>query len=469
MHFERPPKGANPERRLEARLTTNRSSRCEPATRTPSPALNPGALLLLLLLLLFTVPGCGESRAVDAPEAEAAPKPPPAMALAMDQLASKDRGERSQGADTLRAVGDEARPWLREFATITTNESTARALAVRLLGELDPPAVDLLCDLLRDRSAKVAAAALESLDGLGEVAIPCLAGELAHGDAQHRTRAALLVAKAGPFGIPALLDTAANDADPETLRAVCEALRRIEGIEAHAETVLPTALRAFASEEPRLQRSASGALAELGDAGRDALASLIAEAPGFGDERSPTIDAARRAAVALARDDEAGRTRLLALAISERPSTRAIALTGLGSADLFDDQVCSALVDALQDPETEVHRAAAAEIRRNAGVALKPSLPALFDALSHPDDNVAETILEALVEVGPAVGGRVIKYLQVDRDERGLLKLISIAARVPTSTHDATPSLEALSSSDSDRVRVAAAAAIERIRNRRKR
>jgi len=403
-----------------------------------------------------------------APPRESAP-PPPKPENAAD-LIGKLKGahgrERFEVAERLGKIGPEAVPELAEaltsedrsthaalaLALFRTGESGDAALftlvslldeeagpdlkleAVQALGAIGPaaaPAVPGLVVALKDKDARVRAAAAATLGAIGpgaKRASRVLGDALRDPDAEVRRQAAGAIGEVGPAAaasVPALL-RGIDGSDTEQTRLCVQALGQI-GPE--TKTIMPAlevqlksankdvreaAIRAVGNMGAEAKRAVPGLLnvvvveqhEELKQAAADALVSLGEEAVGdtakaLKDERI----AMRLAACAiLARIGPAAGKAATALGATlkdKSPEVRAAASAAIGALGAEGRSAVSAVASLLKDPDWKVRLAAASALGR-IGPEAKGAVRNLVAALSDEEPEVRAAAASALGGIGPA-------------------------------------------------------------------
>ena len=300
---------------------------------------------------------------------------PPQLQLALEALYSPEPAARYEAADTLADLGREAKPalpWL--LAMLAEPHVPGRFDLFREEPEESPPGLwEQICQWLGRFHAGPEAS---DEDGFAVTLEP--AGG-----------AARAIIEVGEAAVPPLL-AALEDANPPVRALAADAL----GMIADVRAVEPLG-EALANDEPLVRAAAVQALG--GIPCDEAVAALAAAA------RDPEqYDEIRRdAAEQIAEWGERGLV-LLQILREGDPLARACAARALASwPDLEDEQVLSALTDALKDADARVVAMAANSLGWPGNA---QAVPHMIRALRHPDAAARQRVARALGIIGKPDG-----------------------------------------------------------------
>ncbi len=322
-------------------------------------------------------------------------------------LGDEDELVRAKAADSLACFGPEAKPAAAALIQAARNDDAwvrARCLEALYFIGLEPCiAVPLLVEALRDSDDSVRKAAAYALGDYGPAAAEAI-GPLIKIFAEEKSERQLeIVETLGRIGVKAVPQLAAilRSEEPELRRA---AARAIEEIGPEAADAVPALIGLLGDEDEQACSSASRALGLIGspaipaltEALRDPNPAIRGGAAGVFGWRDWIDDKAKLPVPTLleAMQDEDAQVRVQI----------AYSLAGCVQAD--GDQVLVALIDALDDLNTEVRRAAVVSLGQ-LGERAAPAVPKLRRLLddSSPDD--WWDLLPIIAEIGPGAADLV--------------------------------------------------------------
>jgi HEAT repeat protein len=243
-----------------------------------------------------------------------------------------------------------------------------------------------LVDRLSDPQPEVKQAAQDALVQLGVPTIPALRGALTNPAVN--ADAALVLARFGELGAPALVESLSAEAVGQRL-AAATALGEMGAPAAASSMAIAKALR---DPEPKVRAAAAKALGRIGGGAGGAVAGLVEVLK----DRDDAVRAnAAQALGGIGPVAAPANTALVGVLNDPVPAVRAAAASALGQTDRDGKLSTVPLAKALEDAAPEVQRAAAESLRQIG----RPAVPALLDALKDPN---AVRPAEVLAKIGPA-------------------------------------------------------------------
>lgn len=273
-----------------------------------------------------------------------------------------------------RKIGPKAVPRLAELLKDENPEVRKRAvLALGWLGPEEDTVLSLLTQAMQDQDDRVATLAIKTLSVLGLPAVPVLSETLGDEDPSRRATAAIALEKLGP----------------------------------DAEAAIPALIETLKDEDPFVRMFASRALANIGSAALPPLVALVQEQ----DEEVRNAAAMALGELVSSMEEKSRRRRG-----PPRPRVSSLANTS--------DRDIRALVDALEDPNTNVRTSA-----QKALVAIgTKSVPLLMEALAHESDVVRESASYTLRRLGAESKPAVPALVQALEDEVPSVRVNAVAA-----------------------------------------
>jgi HEAT repeat protein len=398
-------------------------------------------------------------------------------------LGDADRDVRVSAVESLGELGAAAKEAVPDLVKVLLQDKDwfVRFAAAEALGKIQAEAAPALSQVLEDGSGNAAFLALMALREIGPEAgeaIPSLIGLLEGADPLLRTKAAETFAFIEPVSedTVSLLIQKLGDADDDGQQAITRALGAI-GSEA-----VPQLIEALGDEDPNMQERAAGALGQMGAEAKEAVPALIEALSQewairtLGEigpeakeavpvliqaaEESVGIGASSGALTALGRigteeavaflnekivqpvgtydfqaglerqaaamslpngslTDEATGRLIAALAGANMPEWLGLSLA-LGIQAGRDEQVVSALIDALEDRSRDVRNGAAFALSIGQH---EEAVPALLQALHDEAHHVRANAARALGSSGVASEEVVSALIEALGDEEGVARL----------------------------------------------
>ncbi len=415
---------------------------------------SPKTLFATLLAALLVSPCFADRRAQDL----------------VDAFREDDDRTAKVAQDALVALGDDAiKPCQK---ALNDGNFKVRKRAAEVLGRLGPSARRAAPDLVQlvgDAQYDVQAAAENSLQRMGEDAIPALADALQNSPDGFRKQALSLLSRCGPKAAPIVLRILKKDQSTYMRASAAEALGEIRP--AAAETV-EALISAFSDLEENVRAAAADALGAIGAPAGVAIGPLITVSHGDKDSlvRKKALDAVAR--IGPARKESI--PGLNAALRDSNPEVRRDVIDSIRISTMTFTESLPLLSSVLKDPDPKVRlmlvqasvvaggkSAAALPILRIAvNDSAKPVRSAAIEALGQLTEASAEAaaeLMHPLGEADPAIRQDAIRALS-NLGKAGLVGLIQglgdnysplsdeAAKGILAIGPDAIPSLEALES-----------------------
>ncbi len=293
-------------------------------------------------------------------------------------------------------VGVRLHRWLNPYEKERLRLGATRAL--ELIGPGAERAIPALGKALRDPSAEIAMHAAFALGNLGVPAVSTLINALEAPRDETRFFAIQGLSRAGPEARPAVPELIGilRESNSKNAREAAACLGRIGGIAAvHA------AIGLLRNPELRIQLRGIQTLSALGPQARSAVPILLELVQTGDPEVRKTIIGAL--GTIQPSTPEVGALFISALQDND-PEVRAVAAEGLERGDGTEASSLKALIESLNDPDTEVRRTSLRAITsiasRNPDLAVT-AVPAFAQALGDSDFLVRLYSAQALASLGP--------------------------------------------------------------------
>ncbi len=313
-----------------------------------------------------------------------------------------------------------------------SNSTESRKAAATAFGNMGPPAIPALIELLKDKEHMVRWNAAQALvrGNMGpeaKTAIPILTKWLKDRDEDARRAAAWTLGNVGPEAKAAIPDLTGLLKDKEP-NVRCEAAWALGRMGPEARTAIPALIELLKDKEPNVRCEAAWALGRMGPEARTAIPALIellkdkeqivrwhvAQALGsMGPEAKAAIPdltgllkdnnkcvrwSAAQALGNMGPEAKAAIPDLTGLLKDKEPNVRRFAAIALGRMGPEAKATIPDLTDLLKDKENFV-RQVAAIVLGNMGPEARTAIPALIELLKDKENFVRQAAAEALKKI----------------------------------------------------------------------